>query len=70
MAAILGKPLPATGLLHLVVSVAIASLGALCDFVAVPVFDVILGRDFSASDHVRCPVRTETYASSHHVVPS
>ena len=53
MAALLGHPLPATGLLHLAVSVAFASSGALCDFVAVPAFDVLLGRDLSASDHVR-----------------
>ena len=53
VAALLGHPLPATGLLHLAVSVAFASSGALCDFVAVPAFDVLLGRDLSASDHVR-----------------
>lgn len=53
MAAVMGQHWPATGLVHLVVSIAFASVGALCDFIAVPVFDVVLGRDLSAADHVR-----------------
>lgn len=51
MAAIIGQHWPATGLVHLAVLIAFASMGALCDFIAVPVLDVVLGRDLSAADH-------------------
>lgn len=53
MAAVMGRHWPGAGHVHLAVSITFASLGALCDFVAVPVLDVVLGRDLSA---VRLPI--------------
>ncbi len=51
--ALIKQHLPGSGLLHLTVSVAFASLGALCDFIAVPVLDVVLGRDLGADEEAR-----------------